>query len=75
MPECKHEKLVLITRNEKLRCRHCYLTITAKEIGEGYCPECYEAYGVKRRNFDKLEPEDNGKTQYRCEDCGMLVIS
>ncbi|MDY7036741.1 MAG: hypothetical protein SV375_11345 [Thermodesulfobacteriota bacterium] len=76
MTQCKHKNLILIPpQNEKLRCRHCHLIIDVKEIGEGCCPECYEALGTKRRDFEKLKPEDDGKIRYRCEDCGVIIAS
>jgi hypothetical protein len=74
MSGCNHQRLVLLTpQDKKLCCRHCHLTIDEKELAGGYCPECYEVYGVKRHNFQRLEPEDNGKAQYRCEECGIII--
>ena len=71
---CKHEKLVLLPPPpDKLRCRHCHLVIDQKELAGGYCPECYDVYGVKRRDFDQLETEDNGKVRYSCEKCGAII--
>lgn len=60
-------------QGKKLRCRHCHLTIDEKELGGGFCPECREAYGLKRRDFDVVEAEDDGTTHYRCEECGVLI--
>ena len=74
MPHCNHQNLVLLTpQAKKLRCRHCHLTINEEELADGCCPECYEVYAVKRRDFDQLEPEDNGKTRYTCEECGIII--
>jgi len=71
---CNHQNLVLLTpQGRKLRCCHCDLAIDEKELGDGHCPECYEVYGVKRRDFEQLEPEDNGKTRYICEECGTII--
>ena len=73
MTTCRHQKLVLIgEQGKKLRCRHCHLTIDERELGEGYCPECMEVSGVRRRDFEVLEPENN-ETTYRCEICGTLI--
>ncbi len=74
MTTCRHQELVLVTRQgKKLCCRHCRLTIDEKELGEGYCPECQEVYRVQRRDFEEVEPEDNGTVRYRCEGCGTLI--
>ena len=74
MSQCRHKNLTLIPPQiGKLRCRHCHLTIDEKEIGEGWCPECYEALGTKRRDFEKLKPEDDGITRYSCEGCGAII--
>ncbi|MFZ7110784.1 MAG: hypothetical protein ACOWYE_03790 [Desulfatiglandales bacterium] len=73
MTDCRHQKLVLIREpGKRLRCRHCHLTITETELGEGCCPECLEVSGLRHRDFEALEPEDN-KTAYRCEICGELI--
>jgi hypothetical protein len=74
MSRCKHQKLILLgPENKKLRCRHCHLTIDEKELPGGHCPECYAAFGVKRRDFETLEPETDGKTRYACEICGAII--
>jgi len=64
---------LLPSQGKKLRCRHCHLTIGQEELAGGYCPECYEAYGVKRRDFEELEEEDAGKVRYSCEECGIII--
>jgi uncharacterized Zn finger protein len=58
---------------ERLRCRHCHLTIDEDELGNGSCPECLEARGVRHRDFEKIEPEEDDTVLYRCEDCGALI--
>ena len=74
MSGCKHQSLVLLDlEDKKLRCRHCHLTINEDELADGYCPECYEVYGVKRSDFERLEPESNGKARYSCEECGIII--
>ena len=73
MTDCPHTNLVVITENSnRLRCRHCHLTLKAEELENGYCPECLAVSGRKRDDFEKLESE-NEKVQYRCEDCGVLL--
>jgi len=67
-------KLVLIAGQEpRLRCRHCHLTIKAKDVEGAYCPECYEAFGRKRYDFDKVKAEKTDEPRYRCEECGVLI--
>jgi hypothetical protein len=55
-----------------MRCRHCHLTIREDELDGGWCPECYEASGQRRSDFETVAGEDGG-VRYRCEDCGILV--
>ena len=74
MPPCKHQKMVLLSpQNKKLRCRHCHLTIDEEELKNDYCPECYDVDGMKRCDFDNLRPADEGKTRYSCEECGAIA--
>ena len=74
MTTCRHNKLVLLEKQaKKIRCRHCHLTIDEKELGSGYCPECQEVYGVRRRDFEEVKTKDEGAVVYRCEDCGTLI--
>jgi predicted RNA-binding Zn-ribbon protein involved in translation (DUF1610 family) len=74
MSACPHTRLVVLQEShQKLRCRHCHLTIAAAELGEGWCPECYEATGDKRYDFEALASEDVKATRYRCEDCGIII--
>ena len=73
MPDCKHTVLTLMPQPEsRLRCRHCHLTISPEELQGSYCPECYEAYGQKRSDFEEIEA-DTETTRYRCEDCGAII--
>lgn len=58
---------------KKFRCRHCDLTIDQEELADGHCPECYETYGIKRRDFEPLEPEGESKVRYGCERCGAII--
>ena len=74
MPQCKHQKLSLIPRQDKkLRCYHCNLTIDEKELADNYCPECYEVYGVRRRDFEQIETKADNKIRYSCEKCGAII--
>lgn len=71
---CRHKNLVLLSeREDRLRCRHCHLTIKSNELDSEYCPECYETTGSKRYDFEKVAEPTAGKTQYRCEDCHILI--
>ena len=74
MSSCNHRKLVLMEKQgKKYRCRHCHLTIDEKELDGGCCPECLEACGVRRRDFEVLKPEYDGRVLYRCEECGAII--
>ena len=74
MDSCKHRYLELLPeRKKRLRCRHCHLTITADELSDGYCPECFESQGRKRYDFEELKPIKTGKVRYRCETCGVII--
>ena len=74
MPECPHKNLVLIKEPaNKLRCKTCHLTITADELGDSYCPECYESTGKKRLDFEKVAAPSSDISKYRCEDCGVMI--
>ena len=74
MSSCKHQNLTLLNPEaDKLRCRRCHLTIAKNDLPQGYCPECYEATGVRRFEFDEVAESAASKVQYRCEDCGILI--
>jgi hypothetical protein len=75
MNPCRHLHLVLLSplATHKLRCRHCHLTITPEELEGGYCPECYEAKGIKNSNFEEISTPGDGKTRYRCEQCNAVI--
>ena len=76
MKSCNHNTLVLLPEKKgRLRCRHCHLTITSGELGDSYCPECYETHSEKRYDFDEIDGEESGPARYRCEDCGVLIES
>jgi hypothetical protein len=73
---CNHSTLELLPERKKtLRCRHCHLTIAADDLGDGYCPECFDASGNKRYDFDELETVETGVARYRCEECGAIIKS
>jgi rubrerythrin len=74
MTSCSHKKLALLPEQKnRLRCRHCHLTIKADDIGDSYCPECFEIKGKKQYDFEELKEEKTGTTIYRCEGCGITV--
>ncbi len=77
MSSCKHSNLALIPPQDssRLRCRHCHLTLKAEELGDGFCPECFEERGKKHYDFDQIETETSSATRYRCEDCGVIIES
>jgi len=74
MNACQHKNLVLLSESkDRLRCRHCHLTIKRAELTVRYCPECYETTGVKRHDFEEVTEPTLRKIQYRCEDCSILI--
>ena len=55
MASCKHSALELIPERKKtVRCKHCHLTMSADELGDGYCPECFDGSGEKLYDFETL---------------------
>jgi transposase-like protein len=50
------------------------LTLKADELGESYCPECFEEHGKKRYNFVEIAATDVRKPQFKCEECGIMII-
>jgi hypothetical protein len=74
MSSCNHDKLVLLPdEKDRLQCRHCHLTIKADELGDEYCPECFEIHDEKRYDFEKVEAAETATTRYRCEECGETI--
>ena len=75
MTACNHSNLIQLPEEKnRLRCRHCHLTIKADELGESYCPECFEEHGKKRYNFVEIAATDARKPQFKCEECGIMII-
>jgi len=74
MSDCTHHNLVLLAPpKDRIRCTHCHLTIKRDELSRAYCPECYEADGVKRKEFEEVAETEKLPVQYRCEDCGAFI--
>lgn len=74
MSACRHLQLVLLReRKNRLRCRHCHLTINADELTSRYCPECYESSGKRRNDFEEVAAAADDIVRYRCEDCGVMI--
>jgi Zn finger protein HypA/HybF involved in hydrogenase expression len=74
MSACRHLQLVLLPEQKnRLRCRHCHLTINADELTSRYCPECFESSGRKRYDFDEVAEVKDDVARYRCEDCGVMI--
>jgi len=75
MNPCKHQNLLLVQPpKDRIRCRHCHLTISRHELSSRHCPECYEAEGIKRTDFEEVVESENEKVQYRCEDCHITWV-
>ncbi len=76
MTSCNHTTLELLPEKKKrLRCRHCHLTINVDELGDGYCPECFETHGQNRYEFEEMEEIERKTVRYICEDCGVVIES
>ncbi len=74
MEDCPHTNLVVLNAaQQKLRCRHCHLKIAAADMQDEFCPECYEATGYKKYDFDVVESNGLTSVRYRCEDCGIII--
>ena len=74
MHPCKHDVLTLVpTKNNRLRCKHCHLTISEDELGSGDCPECLEVHKIGRRDFEKISNPDTETIHYCCEHCGTFI--
>ncbi len=65
--------MLLHKQKSRLRCRHCHLTIEINELSNSYCPECFETAGKKRYDFEEVKDAKPEITQYRCEECGVLI--
>jgi predicted RNA-binding Zn-ribbon protein involved in translation (DUF1610 family) len=73
---CKHSTLELLPeRKRTLRCRQCHLTIAEEELGDGYCPECFDTHGAKNFDFETAPIIGGNVTRYRCEECGAIITS
>jgi len=76
MKACNHTTLELLpVRKQTLRCRHCHLTLSATDLQDGFCPECFDVSGTKRYDFDEVNMEQEPVARYRCEKCGVIVES
>ncbi len=76
MASCKHSTLELIPeRKSTVRCKHCHLTMSADELGDGYCPECFDGSGEKLYDFETLANVGGNVVRYRCEECGAIIAS
>jgi protein-arginine kinase activator protein McsA len=76
MTSCTHKNLVLMPVSKKrVRCKRCHLTIGSDELGESFCPECFDARGEKLYDFEEVVEAKTGPTRYRCEDCGFIIES
>lgn len=74
MPLCNHSTLELLPERKKtVRCRHCHLTLSAAELGDGFCPECFETSGSKRYEFEEVITVASASVRYRCEECGAVI--
>ena len=76
MSSCKHSSLELIPeRKSTVRCKRCHLTMSADELGNSYCPECFDGTGVKHFDFESVLAADGKVVRYRCEECGAIIAT
>ena len=75
MQACRHQRLTLLmpSTEVRLRCRRCHLTLAEDEAAGGPCPECLEATGVRRADYERVEITTRQTARARCEDCGLLM--
>jgi transposase-like protein len=48
--------------------------MSADDLGDGYCPECFDSTGVKRYDFELISSGAT-VTRYRCEECGVIIAA
>jgi hypothetical protein len=76
MTFCKHSTLELIPeRKSTVRCKHCHLTLSAEDLGDSYCPECFDRLGAKHYEFESVSAADGKVVRYRCEECGAIIAT
>jgi Zn finger protein HypA/HybF involved in hydrogenase expression len=76
MTACRHSTLELIPeRKSTVRCKRCHLTMSADDLGDGYCPECFDSTGVKHYDFESLSIGSASVVRYRCEECGAIIAA
>jgi len=76
MNSCNHTNLELLPeRKNTVRCRYCDLTLAVEDLQDGFCPECFDASGAKRYEFDEVKSREESAARYRCDDCGIIVTS
>jgi len=76
MTTCKHLTLELLPeRKSTLRCRRCHLTIAAEELGDSYCPECFDRGSAKNYEFETVANSAVNVVRYRCEECGAIIAA
>ena len=74
MTSCTHLTLELIPeRKSTVRCKRCHLTMSADELGDGYCPECFDGTGAKHYDFESVTTPGSNGVRYRCEECGAII--
>ena len=73
MESCRHLRLVLVRAEVKRRCRQCQLVLSIEELGDSFCPECYEEKGQRNYDFENVKDATEGKALYLCEDCGAGI--
>ncbi len=76
MSACRHSTLELLPeRKSTMRCKRCHLTMSAADLGDSYCPECFDSTGVKRYDFESVASGATNVVRYRCEECGAIIAA
>lgn len=73
MERCRHTTFVLARVETKKRCRTCHLVLSTDELGDSYCPECFEARGERCYDFEDVVDGAKEEARYFCESCGASV--
>jgi uncharacterized Zn finger protein len=47
--------------------------MSADELGDSYCPECFDSTGSKHYDFELLSNAGGNIVRYRCEECGAII--
>lgn len=49
--------------------------MSAEDLGDSYCPECFDRLGTKHYEFESVSAADGKVVRYRCEECGAIIAT